>query len=110
MHGHDPPWEGRMAIHIRRREFIATLGGAAVAWPLAARAQQMGERVRLIGALTGVADEPSARARAAAFIQRLQELGWTDGRNMRLDYRWGGGASHILCPPGTEVISLSPGG
>ena len=73
---------------MRRREFIGLLGGAA-AWPLAAPAQQ-GERIRRIGVLhTGVADDPHSQARNTAFLQGLQALGWTDGRNVRIDIRWG---------------------
>jgi putative ABC transport system substrate-binding protein len=74
---------------MRRREFITLLGGAA-AWPLAARAQQP-EQMRRIGVLTNlVADDPEAQARVGAFLQGLQELGWAVGRNMRIEYRWGG--------------------
>ena len=70
---------------MRRREFITLLGGAAAAWPLAARAQQ-GERMRRIGVLMSLAaDDPEAQARIAAFLQGLQQLGWTDGRNVRID-------------------------
>ena len=76
---------------IRRREFIAGLGGAAVAWPLAARAQQ-GERVRRIGMLLpGVESDPLAKTTVPAFTQALADLGWTEGRNVRTDLRWGGG-------------------
>jgi putative ABC transport system substrate-binding protein len=72
---------------MRRRQFITLLGGAA-AWPLAARAQQ-GERVRRIGVLmAAAADDPEYQARIAAFVQGLQQLGWTDGRNVRTDTRW----------------------
>jgi putative tryptophan/tyrosine transport system substrate-binding protein len=72
---------------VRRREFIAALGGAAV-WPLAARAQQA-DRVRRIGVLMHLpADDPEVQARIAAFLQGLQELGWTIGGNVRIDYRW----------------------
>jgi putative ABC transport system substrate-binding protein len=76
---------------VKRREFITLFGGAAVAWPLAARAQQS-ERMRRIGVLmhTG-ADDREARARLAAFLQALQQLGWADGRNVRIDTRWGAG-------------------
>ena len=71
-----------------RREFIALLGGAAVAWPVAAQAQQERERVRRIGIFSPVAaDSPEGRGRLTAFLQGLQELGWTDGRNVRIDYR-----------------------
>jgi len=77
-----------MANHIGRRKFLATLGGAA-AWPRAARAQQ-GERVRRVGALMNLtADDLEASARVTAFAQGLQQLGWTVGRNLRIDYRWG---------------------
>jgi putative ABC transport system substrate-binding protein len=73
---------------VRRHEFITLVGGAA-AWPLTARAQQ-GERVRRICVLMSTAvDDPQDLARLAAFAQGLQELGWTIGRNLRIDYRWG---------------------
>jgi putative ABC transport system substrate-binding protein len=73
---------------MRRRDFI-TVAGAAIGWPLAARAQQ-GDRIRRIGVLTGTrADEPENKARLAAFEQALQQLGWTQGRNVRIDYRFG---------------------
>jgi putative tryptophan/tyrosine transport system substrate-binding protein len=77
-----------MATHIRRREFIVTLGGAAAAWPLAARAQQT-DRVRRIAALMSMAaDDPEAEPRVAAFESGLRELGWLDGHNLRIEYRW----------------------
>ena len=76
--------------HLRRREFITLFGGTAVAWPLAARAQQT-DRVRRIGVLiTLAADDPEAQARIGAFLQGMQEFGWTIGRNVRIDYRWAG--------------------
>jgi putative tryptophan/tyrosine transport system substrate-binding protein len=75
---------------MRRRAFIAALGSAA-AWPLAVRAQQP-DRVRRIGALIGAAqDDTDTQARLAAFVQALAQLGWTDGRNVRIDYRWAAG-------------------
>ena len=73
---------------MRRRTFITLLGGAAAAWPLAARAQQA-ERMRRVGVLMSTAaDEPEGQARIAAFRQALQQLGWSDGRNLRIDIRW----------------------
>ena len=76
---------------MRRREIFGLIGGAAVL-PLVANAQQA-ERMRRIGVLTSgaAADDPDGQARSAAFVQGLQQLGWTDGRNMRIDYRWGAG-------------------
>ena len=77
-----------MASYIRRRKFLATLGSAAAAWPLAARAQQP-EKVRRVGILMPFApDDPEARLRVAALEQGLRDLGWVDSRNLRIDYRW----------------------
>jgi putative tryptophan/tyrosine transport system substrate-binding protein len=93
---------------LRRRDFITLLGGAAAFWPLAARAQQ-GERVRRIGVLMNtVADDPEGKARNAAFERGLQELGWTDGRNVRIDYRWGAGDADRIRRYAAELVSLSP--
>jgi putative tryptophan/tyrosine transport system substrate-binding protein len=79
-----------------RREFITLLGGAAAAWPLAASAQQ-GERMRRIGVLSPVsADNPLGKARIAALLQGLQELDWTDGRNVRIEYRLGASDSEHM--------------
>jgi len=73
---------------MRRREFITLLGGAAAAWPLAARAQQP-DRMRRIGVLMSTAaDDPESQVRVAGFLQGLQELGWTVGRNVRIEWRW----------------------
>src|SRR5215471_13045805 len=84
----DPQQEGHMASHIGRRKFLATLGGVAAAWPLAARAQQP-ERPRRIGILMNRAsDNPEGQDRLAAFHQGLQELGWGVGRNVRIETRW----------------------
>ena len=72
-------------LDVRRRQFITLLGGAAAAWPLAARAQQP-ERVRRIGVLMNVAAaDPEGQAQVAAFLQALQQLGWSEGRNVRLE-------------------------
>src|SRR6516165_1080074 len=82
-------WEGQMSICLRRRDFIAALGSAA-AWPLVARAQQ-GDRVRRIGwLLNGDENDPLQKTVVSAFAQTLAGLGWTDGRNVRMDLRWGG--------------------
>ena len=92
---------------MRRREFITLLGGAVAAWPLAAHSQQP-DRMRLIGALTGIADEPSFQARYNAFIQGLKELGWTDGRNIRVEYRYGGGDLENTRRQAVELVALAP--
>ena len=77
---------------MRRREFITLLGGAAASWPFAARAQQP-EQVRRIGVLQGGADtdDPRSQPNITGFLQALQQLGWTDGRNVKIDYRWPAG-------------------
>src|SRR5215831_3397844 len=93
--------------HMRRRDFI-TVGGVAAAWPLVAGAQQ-GERVRLVGFLEGVsADAPGAKARHLAFLEGLQQLGWTTGRNVRIDVRWGGGDEAETRKHAAELIALAP--
>jgi ABC-type uncharacterized transport system substrate-binding protein len=92
---------------MRRREFITLLGGAA-AWPIAARAQQ-GERVRRIGVLMNLAaDDPESLRRITAFVQRLQQLGWTDGRNLRIDARWGAGDAERYQTLAAELLALAP--
>jgi len=97
-----------MAGHIERRKFLATLGGAAAAWPLAARAQQP-ERMRRIGALMYLsADDPDSPAYVAAFARGLQELGWIEGRNIRIDYRWGGGDLDRVRRYAAELVALAP--
>jgi putative ABC transport system substrate-binding protein len=81
----------RTSLPLRRREFIAVLGGAMAAWPLTGRAQQ-GERMRRIGVLMNLAaDDPESPVRVAVFLQGLQEFGWTVGRNLRIEYRWAAG-------------------
>ena len=93
---------------MRRREFITLLGGAAAAWPLAARAQQP-ERVRRIGVLlsTGEGDR-QRQAQLAAFVQRLTKLGWADGRNARLDVRWTAGSVDAARKYAAELVALAP--
>src|SRR6266516_721785 len=91
-----------------RRDFITLLGGAAAAWPLAARAQQP-DRMRRIGVLMNLAaDDPEAPARVAAFAQGLQELGWTMGRNVRIDTRWPAGHADLYRRYGAELVALAP--
>ena len=93
---------------MKRREFITLLGGAAVAWPLAARAQQ-GERMRSVGVLMSlVADDPEGQARVAAFRQGLQQLGWIDGRNVRIDIRWAAGDADRIRRYAAELVALAP--
>jgi ABC-type uncharacterized transport system substrate-binding protein len=93
---------------MKRREFITLLGGAAAAWPLAARAQQP-ERVRRIGVLMNLAaDDPQSPVRIAAFLHGLQQLGWTDGRNVRIDYRWGANDAERGRRYAVELIALAP--
>ncbi|MGB7715285.1 MAG: hypothetical protein WBL81_10035 [Pseudolabrys sp.] len=75
---------------MRRRQFITLLGGAAATWPLAARAQQS-ERMRRIGVLMAVSADDQGRARVAALVQGLRELGWVEGRNIQFEVRWLGG-------------------
>ena len=97
-----------MASYIERRKFLATLGGAAAAWPIAARAQQ-GERVRRIGVLLSTREgDPQRRAQLAALVQRLTELGWTDGRNARLDVRWTAGSVDVGRGHAMELVALAP--
>jgi putative ABC transport system substrate-binding protein len=97
----------RMSICRRRREFSALIGGAA-AWPLAARAQQ-GDRVRRIGALmAGDENDPVAKTNAAAFRQALADLGWNDGRNARIDLRWGGSDINRIRALAQELVGLQP--
>jgi putative ABC transport system substrate-binding protein len=93
---------------MRRREFITLIGSAAAAWPIAARAQQ-GVRMRRIGVLAGVAaDDPDARVRIAAFLRGLQQLGWTVGRNVQIEYRWAAGSTDDLRKYSAELVALAP--
>jgi len=92
---------------VKRRKFITLLGGAA-AWPLAASAQQP-QRMRRIGWLTSfAADDPVPQAYIAALLQGLQELGWSVGRNVRIDYRWGAANAELKRRYAAELIALSP--
>jgi putative ABC transport system substrate-binding protein len=96
-----------MIAPIKRRYFITLLGGAA-AWPVAARAQQR-EQMRRIGVLMNLgSDDAEGQARNAAFLQGLQELGWTVGRNVRIEYRWGAGDAELFRRHGLELVALAP--
>ena len=93
---------------LKRREFIALLGGAATTWPLAARAQQQRGRVRRIGVLMGLAaDDEESQARLAAFAQGLQQSGWIIGQNARVDYRWGAGNANTMRQYAAELVALA---
>ncbi len=97
-----------MSAAIKRRQFITLLGGAAVAWPLAARAQQR-ERVRLIGVLMNLtAEDAEGQARLAAFLQGLQEAGWAVGRNVRVDIRWGASDVDRIRKHAADLVALAP--
>jgi putative ABC transport system substrate-binding protein len=92
---------------LRRREFITLVGGAA-AWPLAVRAQQR-ERMRRVGVLMNIADQDvEGRARIAAFVQALESLGWTDGRNLQMDVRWAGADAVLFRKYAMELVTPAP--
>jgi putative tryptophan/tyrosine transport system substrate-binding protein len=93
---------------MRRREFISLLGGAAALWPLAAQAQQ-NERMRRIGVLTPLpANHPDAKARHAAFLESLRQLGWSEGHNVRIEARWSAGDPAITRKNAGELVALAP--
>jgi putative ABC transport system substrate-binding protein len=93
---------------IKRREFITLIGGAAAAWPLAARAQQT-ERLRRIGVLTALAEnDPEVKAWLRAFQEELQKLGWEQGRNIRIEYRPTGGDPNRLQTAAAELVGMRP--
>jgi putative tryptophan/tyrosine transport system substrate-binding protein len=99
-----------MPIIIRRRDFITLLGGAAAwpvaaTWPLAARAQQR-ERMRRIGVLMSVENDPDGKAQLSGFTQGLAEIGWTDGHNLRMEVRWGGGDVNRIRTFAKELVAL----
>src|SRR5262249_32582801 len=104
------PWLGpQMQFNqFKRREFISLLGGAA-AWPLAARAQQP-ERMRRIAVLQGGSDrdDPRSQPNMAAFLQGLQQSGWADGRNVRIDYRWPADDADKARKYAAELLALAP--
>jgi putative ABC transport system substrate-binding protein len=95
---------------MKRREFITFLGGAAAssAWPLTARAQQR-QHIRRVGVLVSTTEgDPAGLERITAFAQGLAELGWTVGRNVRIEYRWGAGDPDRFRRYAAELIALSP--
>src|SRR5262249_21404645 len=100
----DPRPEGHMASHIERRKFFVTLGGAAAAWPLAARAQQVG-RLPTIG-LLGVGTASGWVYFTGAFVQRLREFGWIEGRTVAIEYRWAEGRRERFGEIAAEFIAL----
>src|SRR5215475_13500105 len=97
-----------MPVNIGRRELIAALGSATAAWPLAARAQQHAERVRRIGVLIGIAGDREGQARVTALKEGLQELGWTEGRNIEIETRFGGGDAGRIRAHAAELVALAP--
>src|SRR5262245_58032289 len=104
------PWLGQQMKfnQLKRRELIALLGGAAAAWPLKARVQQR-ERMRRIGVLLpATSDDPEYQARVGAFLQALALLGWTIGRNMKIDIRWATANAAELRRHATELVALAP--
>src|SRR5262245_634909 len=93
---------------MRRREFIKLLSGAATAWPLAARAQRP-ERIRRIGVFMNRAvDDPQGQAFVAAFIQQLRKLGWIEGENLHIEYRWNNGDAALARRYAAELVALTP--
>ncbi len=97
-----------MAINIGRREFVAAVGGVVIGWPLAARAQQS-DRMRRLGALMPIrANDAGGQADAAALVQGLGALGWHDGGNLRIDWRWAGGDSALYERYAAELVALGP--
>ena len=93
---------------LKRREFITLLGSAATAWPLAARAQQPGAMRRIGALLGGVETDNESRARATALREGLEKLGWIEGRNLHIDYRWTGGGLDRFRPLAEELVRLNP--
>jgi putative ABC transport system substrate-binding protein len=93
---------------MRRREFITLIGGTAATWSLTARAQQPGVVRRIVMLLANAENDPNGPAYIGAFRQGLQELGWTEGRNIRIDYRWTAGKPDRALTYATELATLAP--
>jgi len=94
---------------MRRRAFITLLGGGVAAWPVATRAQQQRERMRSVGVLTPFAPHDfEGQNRVTAFVQALQQLGWSVGQNIRLHYRWGDGTSATMQKYAVGLVALAP--
>jgi putative ABC transport system substrate-binding protein len=93
---------------VKRRTFITVAGGAAAAWPLKALAQRSGSIRKLGVLLSGVESDPDSQVRMAAFRQGLAELGWMDGDNLHIEYRWSGGQSELIRQYAEELVALSP--
>ena len=93
---------------LKRRQFITLLGGAAVAWPLGVRAQQPGRMKRIGVLMSRPADDPETVSSVTAFAQGLQELGWTVGRNVRIDHRWDASDADRMRRGATELVALAP--
>jgi hypothetical protein len=94
-------------LDLRRRQFLTLLGGAAV-WPRAARAQQPAERMRRLGVLMSIENDPDGKAQLSGFVQGLAEIGWTDGRNLRMEIRWGGGDVNRIQTFAKELVASRP--
>jgi putative ABC transport system substrate-binding protein len=94
---------------MRRREFITVVGGAAATWPMVARAQEI-QQIRRVGWLSsGLAEnDPESQARVTALVRALKDLGWIDGQNVQIIYRWGGGSADATRKYATELATLSP--
>src|SRR5947209_20267353 len=93
---------------MKRRDFFTLLGGAAATWPLAARAQQSDRMRRIAVLMNNAEDDPEGQARAAAFRQGLQALGWTEGKNLRIDWHWTAGDGGRIRSDVTEIARNAP--
>ena len=92
---------------MKRRDFISLLGGAAATWPLGARAQQP-ELMRRVGVLMGIANDAEGQARVAALRDGLTDLGWIEGRNIEVQYRWAAGQPELIRRYAAELVAIRP--